>query len=85
MTKPRGNVRKAAMAARTAGPAVVTCPASRHVHIMAESLWHGRPYPLLAEEPKHCAESLFAVVKALWEARQQLATRASTGQGDSNG
>lgn len=82
MTKPRRNVRKAAVAARTAGPAVVTCPASRHVHLMAEALWKGQPYPMLAEEPKHCAESLFAVVKALWEARQKLAALPSTGPTD---
>lgn len=82
MTKPKRNVRKAAMAARTKGPEVVTCAASRHVHLMAEALWHGREYPMFAEEPKHCAESLFAVVKALWEARQKLAALPSTGPTD---
>lgn len=50
-----------------------TCAASRHVQIMGEQLAAGQPYPMLQEEPVHCAESLLAVVAALYEARTQLA------------
>lgn len=50
---------------------VVTCAASRHVAIMAEALAKGRPYPMLQEEPEHCAGSLAATVGALWRARAE--------------
>jgi hypothetical protein len=45
-----------------------TCPASRHLHMMAECLLKGG-YPMLQEEPDHCAESILAVLESLWEAR----------------
>ena len=32
----------------------------------------GKGYPDLAEEPLHCAESLYATIAALWEARTEL-------------
>ena len=65
-----------------------TCPASRHLHIMADCLLKARPqtivtdkggkeyevrYWMLIEEPEHCAESILAVLACLWEARTQLA------------
>ena len=50
-----------------------TCPASRHVYIMADRLSRSGVYPMLTEEPKHCAESMLATVAALWEARTELA------------
>jgi hypothetical protein len=54
----------------------VTCPASRHLHIMADSLMKkhrkGLRYPMLEEEPEHCAESIYAVLTCLWEARRYL-------------
>ena len=50
-----------------------TCGASRHLHIMADVLSSGRPYPMLQEEPTHCAETFYAVIAALWEARTTLA------------
>lgn len=49
-----------------------TCPASRHVQQIAEGLMSGK-YPMLAEEPRHCAESMLATVRALWEARRDAA------------
>lgn len=49
-----------------------TCPASRHLHIMAEGMLKGG-YPMLQEEPEHCAESILATIAALWEARTALA------------
>ena len=48
-----------------------TCPSSRHVQIMAENLLD-KGYPMLAEEPEHCAQSLLSTVAALYEARNML-------------
>jgi hypothetical protein len=55
-----------------------TCPASRHLHIMADALLKPKKdgslrYPMLQEEPEHCAESILAVIAGLWEARTKLA------------
>ena len=50
-----------------------TCPASRHLHLMAQRLAAGKPYPMLADEPQHCAETMLAVLASLWEARSELA------------
>ena len=52
---------------------VNTCPASRHVHIMADCLTRKGGYPMLTEEPEHCAGSLYAVLEALFKARTELA------------
>jgi hypothetical protein len=51
---------------------------SRHLHIMAECLLKPNKdgslrYPMLQEEPEHCAESMLAVIACLWEARTELA------------
>lgn len=50
-----------------------TDPASRHAYIMAENMVKTHGYPMLAEEPWHCAISIMATVAALWEARTELA------------
>jgi hypothetical protein len=50
-----------------------TCPASRHLHMIAEALAKGEPYPMLTEEPEHCAETMLAVLASLWELRSQQA------------
>ena len=50
-----------------------TCPASRHLHIMAKQLAAGRPYPMLQEEPEHCAGTMLSVLESLWKARTELA------------
>lgn len=50
-----------------------TCGASRHVHMMADALASGKGYRMLEDEPKHCAESLYAVLESLWKARTELA------------
>jgi hypothetical protein len=52
-----------------------TCPASRHLHIMADALVKSG-YPMLQEEPVHCAESIYAVLASLWEARSENAKDA---------
>ena len=49
-----------------------TCPASRHVHGMAKSLLKRDLY-WFTDEPEHAAESMLAVVAALWEARSEIA------------
>jgi hypothetical protein len=51
-----------------------TCPASRHLYIMAEALAKGEKYPMLDDEPEHCAETMFLVLEALWKARTELET-----------
>lgn len=50
-----------------------TCPASRHMHLMAQRLAAGKPYPMLSDEPVQCAETMLAVLASLWEARTRLA------------
>jgi hypothetical protein len=50
-----------------------TDPCSRHVALMGETLLRYGAYPMLQEEPAHCAESLLLTVAALWEARTELA------------
>lgn len=51
-----------------------TCPASRHLHIMADSLTMGtKKYPMFEEEPEHCATSIYAVLESLWKARAKIA------------
>lgn len=49
-----------------------TCPASRHVQLIAERLAKGRDYPMIAEEPEHVAGSLASVVADLYAARTLL-------------
>ena len=49
-----------------------TCAASRHLHLMANQLAAGKPYPMLADEPQHCAETMLAVLEALWKSRTKL-------------
>lgn len=53
-----------------------TCPASRHVQLMGEALAAGKPYPMLQEQPRYCAEDLLSVVASLYETRTALAAAA---------
>lgn len=50
-----------------------TDPCSRHAYLMAENMVKKRGYPMLADEPLHCAISIMATVAALWETRAKLA------------
>jgi hypothetical protein len=50
-----------------------TCPASRHLHIMAETLAKGEKYHMLDEEPEYCAGTMFSVLEALLKTRTELA------------
>lgn len=48
-----------------------TCPASRHVHMIAESLAKGDKYHMIDEEPEHVAVSLLSVLESLWKLRTE--------------
>lgn len=48
-----------------------TCPASRHVHMMAERLAKGQKYVMIDEEPEHVAVSLLSVLESLWKLRTE--------------
>lgn len=50
-----------------------TCPASRHLHIMANRLLTKGGYPMLTDEADHCAETMLAVLLSLWRDRKELA------------
>lgn len=67
------NLRRRVSRARNKHGFAVTCPASRHLHIMADclSMWK-RVYPMLQEEPEHCAGSIYAVLERLWKAEAEL-------------
>lgn len=65
------NLRRRVERARNA--ALVSCPASRHLHTMADSLMQYGEYSMLSEEPAHCAGSMYAVLESLWKARRELA------------
>lgn len=52
---------------------VNTCSVSRHVETMARGLLHRAGYPMLTDEPEHCAQSMLGTVANLWEARAELA------------
>lgn len=49
-----------------------TCPASRHLHIIALALADNKPYAMLHEEPEHCAGTMLMVLESLWKARSEL-------------
>ena len=49
-----------------------TDPCSRHAYIIADLMAKKGGYPMLAEEPYHCAISIMATVALLWEARAKL-------------
>lgn len=49
-----------------------TCPATRHLQIMAEELLQTGNYPMLQEDPSHCASSIASVVSSLYQARTFL-------------
>lgn len=49
-----------------------TCPASRHAQMIAESLFQTGEYPMLQDEPEHCAGSIASTVSSLYQARTFL-------------
>lgn len=58
---------------------VNTCPASRHVHLIADALGGGRKYHMIDEEPEHVAGALYSVLENLWKARTELARLKAAG------
>ncbi|HVT35660.1 MAG TPA: hypothetical protein VHE37_08750 [Nevskiaceae bacterium] len=50
-----------------------TCPASRHLHAMAEALATRGEYSMLTEEPDRCAGTMLSVLESLFKARTELA------------
>lgn len=48
-----------------------TCPASRHLLLMAETLASGKTYAMLHEEPKYCAGTMLSVLESLWKLRTE--------------
>lgn len=69
----RAEVRRANKHRKADGKTCVTCAASRHAQIIGEAIGAGRPYPMLQDEPEHCAASILSAVGSLYEARLQLA------------
>ena len=51
---------------------IVTCPASRHLMMMADALAAGRKYHMFDEDPSHCAAGMYAVCESLWKARTKI-------------
>lgn len=59
---------------------VNTCPASRHLHLMAECLASGKGYAMLQEEPEHCAGTMLSVLESLWKLRTETGAAKWAGQ-----
>ena len=57
---------------------VGTDPCSRHAYLMAENMVKKHGYPMLSEEPWHCAISIMHTVAALWETRAKLEALSAT-------
>lgn len=55
-----------------------TCPSSRHLQMIADSLAECSPYWQLLEEPQHVAETMYAVLESLWKLRK-VRTKAEMG------
>jgi len=45
-----------------------TCPASRHLRMIADELRRG-DCPQLREDPEHCAATMLSVLESLWKLR----------------
>ena len=61
-----------------------TCPASRHVMLMADRLSRQGSYPMLQDEPEHCAGSLYSVLESLFKARTELTKLKQKTKGATN-
>lgn len=68
------NVRRRAERASSAEriEEVVTCPASRHLMLMADALAAKRGYFMFDEDPQHCACAIYSVLESLWKARAEI-------------
>ncbi|GEM_PF-2611940 len=50
----------------------VTCPASRHVDMMADALSKGEQWWSIHETPEYGARAMWSVVESLWKARARI-------------
>ncbi len=50
-----------------------TCPASRHLYMIADTLAAGKPYQMLEDDPAHCAMTMLSVLESLWKLRTKVA------------
>lgn len=55
----------------------ITCPSSRHLHGIADDLSSADPksrqagIDMIRAEPEHVAQSIYAVIEALWKERSK--------------
>lgn len=68
----RAAVKKCDKARKADGKTVVTCPASRHAQMIAEYVGARKPYPMLQDEPEHCAESILSAVASVYRLRLRV-------------
>jgi len=73
MTLPANKITNVRRRAERARNIEITCPASRHLHLMADDLAHGKWPSFWVEPPQHAAESIYSVLESLWKARAELA------------
>jgi hypothetical protein len=52
-----------------------TCPASRHLYLMADVLITYGRCRHIEQDPHYCAATMLAVLESLWKARIQLEKR----------
>jgi len=69
------NLRRRVFRARRFGQN--TCPASRHLHMIANELLRGG-CPQLTDDPEHCAATMLSVLESLWKLRTQTARLHAT-------
>ena len=62
-----------------------TCPASRHVELMALALAKEGQFPGFEDDPDHCAGSMASVLASLFEARDMLGRLGYTWSCDEEG
>jgi hypothetical protein len=65
--------RRVNRARRNQGGVCVTCPASRHVHMIADQMLRGGGLEINWEDAECCAGSLLSVLESLWKARARIA------------
>lgn len=62
-----------------------TCPASRHLEIMMNSLAKNKKYHMFDEDSEHCSESIASVLHSLYELRNLVHDLGYEYQTDVNG
>ena len=62
-----------------------TCPASRHLEMIADALVDQGSYPMISEDPRHVAGSIYGALGSLWGARSDLDADAVSGPETASG